>query len=256
MGVLALACLIRLQAATITYTITTTATGTLGASSFTNASVTLALTGNTSAVTAGPGSLSAFLINPGTATLTIGGLGSATLTDSVEIVSSFNSTLGGLSAVVIVDTTNGGPADPTGILWTNSPAFLGYNLATALGPVSGTGSVANKGPADGFFSTTAGNLQFAAGQGGVVGAPTGTSAFTAVTTPEPGTLALAVVGVVAGWLRYRFSQQPVPLRLAQRTYPFQVKPFGGSINWNGISLLAQRTLSETVPLCCGARLYL
>lgn len=208
LGLFVLACLIRLDASPITYTISTTATGTLGASTFTNASVTLSLTGDTSAVTAGPGSFSSFLIDPGTATLTIGGLGSAALTDSVEIASSFNSTLGGLSGVVILDTTNGGLANPTGILWTFSPAFLGYDLKTALGPVPGTGSVANQGPVDGFFSTTAGNLQFAAGQGGVVGSPTGTSSFTAVTTPEPGTLVLVVVGVVAGRLRYRFNQPP------------------------------------------------
>ena len=188
LGLLTLACLFRLDASPITYSITTTATGTLGASIFTNASITLTLTGNTSGVTAGPGQLSVALINPGTATVTIGGLGSATITDSVEIVSDFNATLLGQPGVVIVDTTNGGPMDPTGILWTLSPTLLGYNLQTAIGPVAGTGGVANQGPVDGFFSTGRGNLQFAAGQGG----GTGTSTFTASTVPEPGALALVV----------------------------------------------------------------
>jgi hypothetical protein len=40
----------QVQASPITYTITTTATGTLGASPFTDAAITLTLTGNTSAV--------------------------------------------------------------------------------------------------------------------------------------------------------------------------------------------------------------
>jgi hypothetical protein len=199
------ALLIQGQASPITFTIATTATGTLGASQFTNASVTLTLKGDTSAVTAGPGLLSSYLIDSGTTTLTIGGLGSASFTDSIEIVSSFNSPtfFGQAPTVVIVDTTNGGPGNPTGILQTISPTFLGYNLQSALGPVSGTGSVANQGPVDGFFSTTAGHLQFAAGQGGGAG----TSTFTAVITPEPGTLAMIVVGLAVTWGRYRFKRQ-------------------------------------------------
>jgi hypothetical protein len=87
-------------------------------------------------------------------------------------------------------------------LWTISPTFFGYNLQTALGPVSGTGSVANNGPADGFFPTTAGNLQFAAGQGGGVG----TSTFGAITTPEPGTLVLFGSGLAAVFGRRRYKR--------------------------------------------------
>ena len=196
---------IQVQASPITFTIATTATGTLGASHFTNASVVLTLTGDTSAVTAGPGLLSSYLIDPGTTTLTIGGLGSASFTDSIEIVSSFSSPtfFGQPPTVVIVDTTNGGPGDPTGILETISPTFLGYNLQSALGPISGTGSVANQGPVDGFFSTTAGNLQFAAGQGNGAG----TSTFTATITPEPETFGLIAAGVAAILGRYRFKRR-------------------------------------------------
>jgi len=204
LGLLALACFIRLDAGPITYTITTNATGTLGATPFTNAPITITVTGNTSAVTTGPGMLSSYLINPAiTATLTIGGLGSSTFTDSIEMVASFNSTISGQDGVVIVDTTNGGPSDPTGILSTIGPIFLGYSIQSALGPVLGPGGVANQGPVDGYFSTTAGHLQFAAGQGGGAG----TSTFTAVTTPEPGTLLLVVAGIVASWLWCRFPHR-------------------------------------------------
>jgi hypothetical protein len=183
----------QVQAGPITYTITTTATGTLGASPFTNAGVTLTLAGNTSAVMAGPGSLNNFLVNPGTATVNIAGLGTATLTGSIEILSTFNSLLSGQSAVVIGQLDNPGGTSVTGILWTFSPTFLGYQLQTPLGPVSGSGGVANQGPADGFFSTTAGNLQFAAGQGGGAGR----SSFIAAAVPEPETQALAIIGLAA-----------------------------------------------------------
>ncbi len=196
LGFLVIACSIssiQVQAGPITYTITTTATGTLGASPFTNAAVNLTLTGSTSAVAFGPSPLNDFLTDPGTATINIAGLGSATLTGSIEILSSFNTLFNGSSAVVIGEKNNVAGTDVSGILWTFSPALFGYNLQSALGPISGTGSVANGGPADGFFTTTAGNLQFAAGQG----RGAGSSTFTAGTVPEPASWILMLGGVAA-----------------------------------------------------------
>jgi hypothetical protein len=172
---------VEVNAGPITYAITTTATGTLGASQFTNASVTLTLKGDTSGVTAGPGPLSSFLINPGMATLAIGGLGSATITDSIEILSTLNADFGTEPAVVIVDTTDGGPQDPTGILWTLAHCFwaITFRLPLARFPALEVSRIKVL-PTD-FFSTTAGNFQFAAGQGGGAG----NSIFTAAIVPEP-----------------------------------------------------------------------
>jgi hypothetical protein len=146
--------------------------------------------------------LNNYLINPGAATVNIAGLGTAALTDSIEVLSSFDTLLMGSAVVVIAQLDNPSGDSVTGLLWTISPTLAGYNLQTALGPVSGTGSVANQGPTDGFFPTTAGNLQFAAGQGGGAG----TSTFTAVATPEPGTLVLLGSGLPAVFARRRYKR--------------------------------------------------
>jgi len=70
----------------ITYTDMATASGTIGGTPFTNALVTVMLTGNTSNVAFGPVPFNAFLMNPGAATINIAGRGTATFTDLVEIL--------------------------------------------------------------------------------------------------------------------------------------------------------------------------
>src|SRR5580698_3875410 len=90
------------QAAPITYSLTTTASGTLGASSFTNALVTVTLSGDTSSIMPGSGSITGLLVNPGTATVGIAGVGTATFTGSIGILSTFNNvSLFGGSGVII-----------------------------------------------------------------------------------------------------------------------------------------------------------
>jgi hypothetical protein len=217
-GLLAIACSIgsiHVQATPISYTISTTATGTLGSSPFTNAAITLTLTGDTSTVAPGPGTLSGFLVNPGNAKVTIAGLGTATLTGPIEVASTFNQTsyMGLPPTVVIAQLDNPAGTDGTGILWTLSQSLLGYNLQTAIGPVSGSGSVANEGPVDGFFPTSAGNLQFAAGQGGGAGTSTFTAAVTVAAAPEPGSLALVVAGIAGILGRYRCRRRSAGVRL-------------------------------------------
>jgi hypothetical protein len=179
---------VAVHATAITYTITTTATGTLGSSSFTNASMTVTLTGDTSAVTSGSGELTGLLINHGAATVNIAGLGSAALTGSIVVVSTFTNTtiIPGQSGAVIAQEDTGHPTNSsvTGIVGILHPAFFGYDLRSALGPISGSGGVANQGPVDGTFPTNRGNLVFAAGQ-----SLSGTSTFTAATaaiTPVAG----------------------------------------------------------------------
>ena len=180
-ALLASAAAVAVQAAPITYTISTTATGMLGSSPFTNAPITVTLTGDTSAVTPGTGELASILLNHGSATVNIAGLGSAALTGSIVVLSTFTNTtiVPGQSGAVIAQEDAGHPPNSsvTGIVGILSPAFFAYDLRIALGPVSGSGGVANEGAVDGFFPTTRGNLVFAAGQ-----AFAGTSTFTAQNT--------------------------------------------------------------------------
>jgi hypothetical protein len=180
----ALLCSAQVQAGPITYTLTTTASGTLGASSFTNALVTVTLTGDTSNVTAGPDPFNDLLVNPGSATVSVSGLGTATFTGSIEIISTFNDlTLFGVPAVLIAQLDNPAGTSVTGILVQTGSVFSSYDLRGPLGPVSGTGGVASGSRgATPIFSTTAGNMTWATFQ------PLGTSTFTAAATPAPGTL--------------------------------------------------------------------
>jgi len=185
------------SAAPITYTLTTTAWGTLGASSFTDALVTVTLTGDTSNVTPGTGLITGALVNPGSATVSIFGLGAVTFTGSIGILSTFNDVtpllFGGGSGVVIGEFVGplNNPTDITGILAQQGPIFFGYDLGP-LGPVSGTGGSSAPDPFA-VFPTTGGILNFTAPP-----ADTGTTTFTAVAaTPEPGTLLLLGMGFVS-----------------------------------------------------------
>jgi hypothetical protein len=165
------------QAAPITYSLTTTASGTLGASSFTNALVTVTLSGDTSNIMPGSGSITGFLVNPGTATVGIAGVGTATFTGSIGILSTFNNVavFGGSGIIIgqFVGPLNN-PSDLTGILTQQGPAFFGYNLQGLFGPVSGTGGSSAPDPTA-RFPTTGGILNFTAPP-----AATGTTTFTAV----------------------------------------------------------------------------
>jgi hypothetical protein len=173
------------HAAPISYTLTTTASGTLGGSPFTDSSVMVRLTGDTTAIVAGTGTFAGLLENPGMATISVAGLGTATLTDSIVIVSSFNNpAYFGTSLVLILDNTNG-----TGILLQEGDGFLGYDLQTPLGPVSGTGGVASGSMVTPHFPTSAGDLTWAIGQ------PMVSSTFAAELVPEPGSLLLLVAGL-------------------------------------------------------------
>jgi uncharacterized protein (TIGR03437 family) len=158
----------QVQATPITYTLTTTASGTLGASSFTNASVTLTLQGDTSGVAP---SANGYLFNSVSAMVNISGVGTATLTDSIVLGSTFDTLFDGSYGVLAEDT-----ATQTGILLQQGAVFHGYKLGP-FGPVKGTGGVASGSKMTPIFPTTAGNLTWAVGQ------PLGTSTFTAAVLP-------------------------------------------------------------------------
>jgi hypothetical protein len=167
----------------IDYTLTTTATGTLGASAFTDATVTVNVLANTSNIVFGPSPFDSFLVNPGSATVTISGLGTSTLTGSIEILSTFDSFLSGQSGVIIAQLDNPAGTSVSGIVAEEGTAFFGYNLQGPFGPILGTGGAAS-GPAN-FFPTTRGNLHY------TIQPPIlGPSTFTATLVPEPTSIVL------------------------------------------------------------------
>jgi len=174
---------IPVQAAPIRYTLTARATGTLGASSFTNAQVTVTLTGDTSGVMPGPSPFEDVLVNSGVATVNVAGVGTATFKNQIVIVSTLNNTslLGTGSGVLILDNTS-----TTGILLQVGPTFSTYDLRGTLGPVSGTGGVASGSRITPVFPTTAGDLTWAVGQA------LGASTFTASAPPPSGAFGFLV----------------------------------------------------------------
>ncbi len=196
----ALSCSV-IQASPITYTLSTTASGTFAGSVFTNALVTVTLMGDTSNVVAGPGPFINTVLNPVTAVLSVFGVGTGTFTDPITLISTLNAvTLLGAPAVLIVD----GPLTTgTGLLLQTGSIFQTYDLRTALGPITGPGGVASGSQMATNFPTTGGNLSWAIGQS------MGTSTFTAViaptNTPEPGTWILLGSGLAAAFARRRFK---------------------------------------------------
>ena len=115
------------QASLITYVETATATGTLGGTRFTNADITISMTGDTSNVT-NPSGNTAFLLNPGAVNIGIPDLGIAT------------------TSGLVFDSRAPNPNFPTGIaagfgysaggsiLDTYDNVFASYGLATTIGP--------------------------------------------------------------------------------------------------------------------------
>jgi hypothetical protein len=186
----------QVQASPISYSLTTTVSGTLGGTPFTDALVTVTLTGDTANVTPGPVPFADVVYNPGSATVNVSGFATATFTDSIVIFSTLKDVsllVGGLPTVLILDNTTG-----TGILLQTGSIFSTYDLRRSLGPLSGAGGVASGSHITPIFPTTAGDLTWAIGQ------PLGTSTFTAVATPEPATLVFLGCGLTAVFARRRY----------------------------------------------------
>ena len=164
------------QGAPIVYTETFRGEGQLGGSYFFDALVTLTLVGDTDNVT-GVGLLS----NTGTATVNVAGIGSGTFTGDVR-------------AAVVQGVGTGGFADFSAglvIMYTDHPGLASYDLASSIGPLTGDARF-NAIP----FATTAGGFAIYS-VSGLFDESTFTAAIERTAIPEPATLVLFGIGLVA-----------------------------------------------------------
>lgn len=167
-----------LQASSITFKLSGIATGTLGATDFTNATFEIDSAGDTDMVAfippVPPFGGAQYLLNPLTSTtLSIQSIGSAILTDNLQEFATQSS---------LVFGPFGGLGTSTGVvlLAIENGSFNGYALASSIGPLSG-GSVLNAGTG---FNTSSGTLVIRSFSG-TFQATVGSAA-----APEPGSMAL------------------------------------------------------------------
>ncbi|APW61724.1 PEP-CTERM sorting domain-containing protein [Paludisphaera borealis] len=167
------------NAGSITYTITTSGSGSLGGQAF-DGEVVLRFVGDTAnVVEPAPG---VFYNSLGTATVTIAGLGTAVFTQPIAVYA--DHTYNSVGFIDGSDYTSGKAT--LGILNLLSPDYATYALSSAFGPVSGNGWTS---------FTVAG---FATDRGAFILPPPGSGVFEAVTSagavPEPASLVMLGLG--------------------------------------------------------------
>jgi PEP-CTERM motif len=166
--------------AQVTYTIEATASGSLGGTSFTDATVILSMTNNTTNVTnSAPGDFE----NVGTVTVSIGGGTAVTFTDPTQVFSTKSVSAVGFEDLVVDD-----------ILDSISTSFATYDLKTSIGPIVGSSEFD---PSSSFPTTGGAFVLTSVGESATFNAAT--SAI-----PEPSTWAMMLIGFAGlGYAGYR-----------------------------------------------------
>lgn len=173
--------------APITYTFEQLGSGSLGGTPFTDAQVTLVLTGDTSTIVHPSATV---YRNSGSATVTVAGLGTAEFNIPMRVFSNTNSSVLGAGISRVSDGR-----DLLAVLFV--PGLSTYQLDTSIGPFTGTPG----GNPSLAYSTTAGDFFLSTSN-----TPARLSTFTATLgseVPEPASVGLVALGLGALLLRRR-----------------------------------------------------
>src|SRR5262245_37704814 len=162
------------QAEPITYTFSATGSGSLGPNPFSNASVTLTATSDSSMVTMEEPGL--FVVPNLTATVSVSGLGAAAFTIPTSTFDNQATSAAGINGLSFVFPD---------ILDLLNPALATYDLTTSIGPLTGP-ALFNPGRR---FPTTSGDF--------VLNSVSSNVTFQAILVPEPSSLALLGLGTAA-----------------------------------------------------------
>lgn len=166
---------------TITFTDITTASGTIGATSFSDAAITVSGAANTASITT-PHSGVLEIVDTSTSVF-IGGLGIYNFTTPVGFF--VNNTFG------IVGFQRSNSADL--IDGPDNTDFATWEMNASIGPITGTGSIFQWDSGFGAVDTTGGQLILDNSSPNI----TFSATFTPTTTPEPGTLVFVIAGLGA-----------------------------------------------------------
>jgi len=162
----------------ITFTDITTASGTIGSTSFTSDPITISAVGDTSSIPPIDHGVAGFFIDDSSASITIDGLGTFLFTTGTRFfVNNTSQSVGfsrsGVNGADLID----GP---------NNSAFSSWSMLTSIGPITGTG---------GIFQWTLSPVLTSGGTLVLDNASPDVT-FSARVVPEPGTLVLLATGLL------------------------------------------------------------